>query len=72
MYEPTDKLLPLELVARRVRVTARWLRDEIDAGRIPHLRAGRRVLLDPEIVEAALLRRARGDVPPTTDNGGAK
>lgn len=60
MLDPTEKLLPLSVVARLVRVPAAWLQGEVDAGRLPSLRAGRRILLDPEAVEAELLRRARG------------
>jgi hypothetical protein len=46
-------------MARRVRVPVRWLRDEAEAGRIPHLRAGKVFLFDPPTVEAVLLERAR-------------
>ena len=46
-------------MARRLRVTAKWLREEAEAGRIPHLKAGPRLLFDPETVEQVLLERAR-------------
>jgi hypothetical protein len=46
-------------MARRLRVTTRWLRGEALAGRVPHLQAENRFLFDPECVEAALLERAR-------------
>lgn len=52
-------LLPLGPMARRLRVTQAWLRDEAEAGRIPHLKAGQRLLFDPETVERVLLERAR-------------
>lgn len=48
-------------MARRLRVTQAWLRDEAEAGRIPHLKAGDRLLFDPETVERVLLERARQD-----------
>lgn len=48
-------------MARRLRVTAKWLREEAEAGRIPHLKAGPRLLFDPETVERVLLERARQD-----------
>ncbi len=53
------RLLPVNVVARRLRIPAKWLRDEAEAGRIPCLRAGNRILCDLEAVEAALLDRAR-------------
>lgn len=52
-------LLPLNVVARRLRVPLRWLVAEAEAGRVPSLRAGRAFLVDPEAVENALLERAR-------------
>lgn len=47
---------------RRFRLSVSWLKAEAEAGRIPCLRAGRRLLFDADAVEAALLRRAaQGD-----------
>jgi hypothetical protein len=46
-------------MARRLRVPVRWLRDEAGAGRIPHLKAGKALLFDPETVERVLRERAR-------------
>lgn len=54
-------LLPLGPMSRRVRVTAGWLRAEADAGRVPCLRAGKRYLFAPEVVERVLAERAAGD-----------
>lgn len=51
-------LLPLGPMARKLRVTATWLRAEADAGRVPCLRAGTRYLFAPPAVEAALAQRA--------------
>jgi hypothetical protein len=51
-------LLPLGPMARRLRLTAAWLRDESDAGRVPCLRAGKRYLFAPEAVERVLAARA--------------
>jgi len=51
--------LPLNLAARCLRVPARWLRDEIDAGRIPALIAGRKALVHVPTVAALLAERAR-------------
>ena len=46
-------------MARRVRVPAKWLRAEAEAGRIPCLKADKAILFDPNAVEAVLLDRAR-------------
>jgi hypothetical protein len=60
--QTASRVLPLNVMARRLRVPLSWLRAEADAGRIPCLRAGNRYLCDPEAVEAALLARARQPV----------
>jgi hypothetical protein len=57
--ETTTRLLPLNVVARRLRVPVRWLRSEAEAGRIPCLRAQNQFLCDLVAVEAVLLERAR-------------
>lgn len=57
---PTDAL-PLNLAARCLRVPARWLREEIDSGRIPALIAGRSVLVHVPTVVALLAERAKGE-----------
>lgn len=56
--DPPDTL-PLNLAARCLRVPARWLRDEIEAGRIPALIAGRSVLVHVPTVAAILTERAK-------------
>jgi hypothetical protein len=53
-----SELLSLPRAARRVGVTARWLRDEANAGRVPHLRAGTRYLFDLTTLTQALVDRA--------------
>ncbi len=45
-------------MARRLRVTLRWLRGEAEAGRIPCIRAEKQLLFDSVAVERALLKRA--------------
>jgi hypothetical protein len=55
---PAPKLLSLTQMATRLQVTAKWLRDEAEAKRIPHLKADSRLLFNPEAVEAVLARRA--------------
>jgi hypothetical protein len=59
-------LLPLGATARLLRVPAAWLRAEAEAGRIPHLRAGKALLFDADLVERLLLERARR--APTPDS----
>jgi hypothetical protein len=55
----TRTLLPLTVVARRLKVPSRWLRAEAEAGRIPCLRADKSILCELVSVESALLERAR-------------
>jgi hypothetical protein len=53
------KIVPLNIVARRLHIPANWLRSEVEAGRIPHLKAGKRaILLNPDVVESLLIERA--------------
>ena len=59
MNTSAPNLLPLNIVARRLRVPVRWLRAEAEAGRVPSLRAENVFLCDPTAVEFALLERAR-------------
>ena len=59
-------LLQTGPMARRLRVPVRWLRSEAEAGRIPHIKAERVLLFDPEAVERVLLERAQ------SVTGGAK
>jgi hypothetical protein len=55
------KLLIVGQMARYLRVPVAWLRAEAEAGRIPHVQAGKVLLFDPETVERVLLERARGE-----------
>lgn len=56
---PTEPV-PLNVAARCLRVPARWLRDEIEAGRLPALIAGSAVLVHVPTVAALLVERAKG------------
>jgi hypothetical protein len=58
--KPKANLIPLGMMARILCVPAKWLRAEAEAERLPHLKAGSRLLFNPDAVEAALLKRARG------------
>jgi len=57
-----DRLIGLGAMATRAGVPRGWLRAEAEAGRIPHLRAGGRLLFCVELVERVLLARAGGEV----------
>jgi hypothetical protein len=64
-------LVHLRVLAQHLRVPAKWLRMEAEAGRIPHLRAGSAFLFDAALVEALILQRARGnDGPKPADGSG--
>ncbi len=51
--------LPIAVVARRLRVPVAWLKAEAEAGRVPHLKAGKQILVVPEIVQKVLAERAK-------------
>lgn len=59
------ELLSLGRMARRLGVTRRWLRDAAEAGQVPCLRAGTRLLFAPpaviETVAALAARPRKGD-----------
>ena len=57
--------IPLNLAARCLRVPARWLREEIEAGRIPALIADRSVLVHVPTVARILTDRAKREVVPS-------
>jgi len=52
------QLLPIQSMARRLRVSADWLRGQADAGRLPHVKADRQYLFNAALIEQILLRRA--------------
>ena len=57
---PTEPV-PLNVAARCLRVPARWLRDEIEAGRLPALIAGTAILVHVPTVLILLAERAKGN-----------
>jgi hypothetical protein len=57
--EENHNLKNLRAMARHLRLPAKWLRAEAQAGRIPHLRAGATYLFDTNAVEKAVLRLLR-------------
>ena len=71
----THKVQALKLarMARRLGVEVAWLRAEAEAGRIPHVRAGRGMLFDPETVEQVISDHLRAAAAAhTVKAGGAK
>jgi hypothetical protein len=55
---PILPVLPLNRAARKLGVSARWLRAEIEGGRVPGLIAGTAVLVNVEAAAAVLAERA--------------
>jgi len=51
----------VERIAANLGVPETWLRAEVASGRIPHLKAGRKLLLNREVVERVLLARAAAE-----------
>jgi hypothetical protein len=56
------KLIGLHELSERTGIPVAWLRREADAGRIPHLLAGRRRLFDLAVVMKALAERQGREV----------
>ena len=54
-----SKPLPLNKAARCMGVPSRWLRDEVEAGRLPGLPAGRVILIHVPTVAKLLAERAK-------------
>lgn len=52
------ELLTLDRMARRLGVTQRWLREQAEAGTIPHIKAGDRYLFSVTAVENTLADQA--------------
>jgi len=53
-----EQLLKTGPTARRFGVPVSWLKTEAETGNIPHLKAGRVFLFNPDVVEQVLLERA--------------
>jgi hypothetical protein len=54
-------LCNLYALARKLGLSAAWLKTEANAGRIPCLKVGRRLRFNPAAVERVLSTRASGD-----------
>jgi len=58
MNESKGQLATVRQVAERLNVPVKWLSDEARAGRVPHIKIGRRRMFSVEAVRTALLSRA--------------
>ena len=58
--DPIAEPLPLGKAARCLCVPAKWLRDEVEAGRLPGLKADRAILIHVPTVAKILTERAKG------------
>lgn len=63
-----NKLCDLETMAECLGLPTDWLRDEFEAGRIPHLDASGVIRFDPEKVAEALAKRATQTRKPRRDD----
>ena len=61
MSNPPPELVTLAVLARRLSLSVAWLKAEAEAGRVPHLKAGRRRLFNVDAVRDCLLKRAAGE-----------
>ena len=57
----TKTFIPLHALSRRLGLPAAWIKAEAEAGRIPSLRAGRRLMFNPDAVERILIDRAKAN-----------
>lgn len=55
-----DETVPVNEAARYFRVPVAWLREEVETGRLPGLRAGRATLVHIPTVAEKLAERAKG------------
>lgn len=58
---PIETFISVDRAAVRLGVPAAWLRAEARAGRVPCLRAGKRLLVNVAMVRRALAERAERD-----------
>lgn len=59
---PDRMYLSSATAAQRLGVPSAWLRREADAGRVPCLRVGRRLMFNLDAVRETLERRSSADV----------
>jgi len=56
-------------LARKLRLPHDWLLAEVDAGRLPCLRIGRRILFNIDAVKRVLADRAAKSIAPEVEAG---
>jgi excisionase family DNA binding protein len=59
--DASHPLVELVELSRTLRLSRRWLKREIAAGRIPYLKAGHKRLFNTNAVRDALAARAAGE-----------
>lgn len=67
-----DHIVALDVLAKRLGISQRWLRKETDAGRIPFLKAGARRLYNIEAVAQSLAERAACSDEPSAEQQGER
>ena len=66
------EILSIAQMATRLGVPARWLREHVEAGRVPAMRAESRWLVEPATVTAALARMAANGEAAQAPTGGGQ
>jgi hypothetical protein len=69
MPQPAPQLVPVNLLAKRLRLPAWWLRRQAESGAVPAINAGGVWLADRDAVESTLVARAHGRADPATTLG---
>ncbi|MFK7883621.1 MAG: hypothetical protein AB8F26_05490 [Phycisphaerales bacterium] len=67
MTDKSNLIVPIGRMADSLGVRTDWLKAQADEGRIPHLKAGRVLLFNPEAVLIALARQAAQGVEGVAD-----
>ena len=61
-----ESFVPLRRAASRLGVPIAWLKAEAEAGRVAHLKVGRRLLFNLAAVECDLIHRSMSDAQTET------
>jgi excisionase family DNA binding protein len=67
MENANQQLLSLPALADALKLPESWIKAEADAGRIPHLKIGKRYRFNRETVVAVLAERAANSWKESTD-----
>lgn len=63
------KYTTVAIVAGRLGLPVSFLRREIKAGRLPHVRVGKRIYADPDAIAQALQQRAAAEAKAGSEGG---